>query len=59
VSEDDRTADIENISVHVENGGVHAEVTDTHGQVVECGHRRPPDVDARWRAMIDAAENPS
>jgi hypothetical protein len=53
VGEDDRAANIENVSVYVEGGSVYAEVTDALGHAVECGYQRPPDVDAKWRAVVE------
>ncbi|MBM7515715.1 hypothetical protein [Nocardioides nitrophenolicus] len=56
VSERDRAAGIENVNCWVNEGNAYAEVRDQSGALVECGHQRPADVDARWTAQLEELE---
>src|SRR5215470_1419237 len=50
VSDDDRSAGIDNVTVWIEGGSTYAEVTDLQGQAVECGHQRPEEINDRWKS---------
>ncbi len=53
MSESDRAAGIENLSCWVNDGDAYAEVRDESGALIECGHQRPADVDARWTVQLE------
>ncbi|MEV6968263.1 hypothetical protein AB0M47_24445 [Hamadaea sp. NPDC051192] len=42
-------AGIENVTVDV-NEGFYQGVVDSEGRTVECGHQRPAEIEAKWRA---------
>lgn len=46
---------IQNITVWIENGDCDAEVTNMAGDVIECGHQRPAEIDAKWTAALAEA----
>ncbi|MCP2321499.1 hypothetical protein HDA40_000006 [Hamadaea flava] len=49
VNADDRAAGIENVTVVVDEG-FYQGVVDDEGRLVECGHQRPAEIEAKWRA---------
>lgn len=55
-NDEERAAGIENVTIHVENCSYDVEVTDEEGNVVECGHKRPEDIDREMTARRVAAE---
>ncbi|MCP2326992.1 hypothetical protein HDA40_005499 [Hamadaea flava] len=55
VNAGDRAAGIENVTVWIDQGDIYATVVDDQGRVIECGHQRPADISARWRASTDLA----
>ncbi|WP_377272289.1 hypothetical protein [Peterkaempfera sp. SMS 1(5)a] len=57
--DDDPSAQIENVAVWIENGDCSAEVVDREGNVIECGHQRPDEINRRWQARLDAAQQPA
>ena len=48
-------APVRNVAVWVQLGDSYAEVTDEAGAVIECGHRRPAEVSARWATQNEEA----
>ncbi|MEV6714917.1 hypothetical protein AB0M48_23120 [Lentzea sp. NPDC051208] len=55
-TEEERAAGIENMTIYIENCSLYADVTDRDGNVVECGHKRPEEIDREWAARRAAAE---
>ncbi|MFI6387126.1 hypothetical protein ACIBHY_31670 [Nonomuraea sp. NPDC050547] len=55
VNDEDRAAGIENIAVWIDNGDCYAQVTDRAGNTIECGHRRPEEINRKWAAAAEEA----
>jgi len=55
-NDEERAAGIENVTIYVENCSLDVDVTDEEGVFVECGHKRPEEIDREWAARRAAAE---
>jgi hypothetical protein len=52
VNADDRAVGVENVTVWIDKGDFYPQVVDAEGRVIECGHQRPAEIDAKWRAQL-------
>jgi hypothetical protein len=55
-NDEERADGIENVTIYVENCSYDITVTDEEGNHVECGHKRPAEIDRKWGARRAAAE---